>query len=338
MRDHARRSAATTISPTPPSSCWSSRRSAPTPPRYGHLPLLHGPDGKKLSKRHGAASVQELRDAGYLPAPCATTWRCSAGARATTRRSSRPRSWSRASTSRGVQRNPAQFDEHEAALAERPLHARAEPGGADRGARGASTAATGCGPAAAISAEKLQTLADFWPLCGFIYDGPVDDPAARERWLGEDGRAVLARGPRRARGRLSRSMRAQIEAALAAVVERRGAQAGATSTSRCASRSPAARCRRASSRRSRCSGARRRSRAWTERAQLPERPVCLIVELTDRALNSCARVPILSERAGERPARESRTTRELFNGSQSDRSRSQSPPSPATALEPATAG
>src|SRR5919201_68910 len=33
-----------------------------------HLPLLHGPDGKKLSKRHGAASVQELRDTGYLPA------------------------------------------------------------------------------------------------------------------------------------------------------------------------------------------------------------------------------------------------------------------------------
>src|SRR3954454_21963130 len=36
-------------------------------PIYAHLPLLHGPDGKKLSKRHGAASVQELRDDGYLP-------------------------------------------------------------------------------------------------------------------------------------------------------------------------------------------------------------------------------------------------------------------------------
>ena len=36
-------------------------------PIYAHLPLLHGPDGKKLSKRHGAASVQELRDRGYLP-------------------------------------------------------------------------------------------------------------------------------------------------------------------------------------------------------------------------------------------------------------------------------
>src|ERR671918_125750 len=37
------------------------------PPVYAHIPLLHGPDGKKLSKRHGGASVQELRDAGYLP-------------------------------------------------------------------------------------------------------------------------------------------------------------------------------------------------------------------------------------------------------------------------------
>src|SRR5207244_432097 len=37
------------------------------PPVYAHLPLLHGPDGKKLSKRHVAASVQDLRHAGYLP-------------------------------------------------------------------------------------------------------------------------------------------------------------------------------------------------------------------------------------------------------------------------------
>src|SRR3954451_20937662 len=36
------------------------------PPVYAHLPLLHGPDGKKLSKRHGAASVQELRAQGHL--------------------------------------------------------------------------------------------------------------------------------------------------------------------------------------------------------------------------------------------------------------------------------
>ncbi len=36
-------------------------------PRFAHLPLIHGPDGGKLSKRHGAQSVVEFREQGYLP-------------------------------------------------------------------------------------------------------------------------------------------------------------------------------------------------------------------------------------------------------------------------------
>src|SRR6202451_4203260 len=36
-------------------------------PVYGHLPLIHGPDGTKLSKRHGALAVEAYRDMGYLP-------------------------------------------------------------------------------------------------------------------------------------------------------------------------------------------------------------------------------------------------------------------------------
>jgi glutamyl-tRNA synthetase len=36
-------------------------------PQYAHLPLILGPDGAKMSKRHGAASVEEYRDMGYLP-------------------------------------------------------------------------------------------------------------------------------------------------------------------------------------------------------------------------------------------------------------------------------
>lgn len=36
-------------------------------PQFAHLPLIHGPDGAKLSKRHGASSVVEFRDEGYLP-------------------------------------------------------------------------------------------------------------------------------------------------------------------------------------------------------------------------------------------------------------------------------
>jgi glutamyl-tRNA synthetase len=37
------------------------------PPRFAHIPLIHGPDGAKLSKRHGALSVTEYREMGFLP-------------------------------------------------------------------------------------------------------------------------------------------------------------------------------------------------------------------------------------------------------------------------------
>jgi glutamyl-tRNA synthetase len=36
-------------------------------PAFAHLPLIHGPDGAKLSKRHGAQAVGEFADMGYLP-------------------------------------------------------------------------------------------------------------------------------------------------------------------------------------------------------------------------------------------------------------------------------
>ncbi|MFZ2030152.1 MAG: glutamate--tRNA ligase [Vitreimonas sp.] len=37
------------------------------PPRFAHVPLIHGEDGKKLGKRTGAQAVHEYRDMGYLP-------------------------------------------------------------------------------------------------------------------------------------------------------------------------------------------------------------------------------------------------------------------------------
>ena len=37
------------------------------PPLYAHIPLIHGPDGAKLSKRHGALGIEAYRDMGYLP-------------------------------------------------------------------------------------------------------------------------------------------------------------------------------------------------------------------------------------------------------------------------------
>ena len=37
------------------------------PPKFGHMPMILAPDRSKLSKRHGATSVEEFRDQGYLP-------------------------------------------------------------------------------------------------------------------------------------------------------------------------------------------------------------------------------------------------------------------------------
>ncbi len=38
-----------------------------TPPRFGHMPLILGADGSKLSKRHGGVSVEEYKREGFLP-------------------------------------------------------------------------------------------------------------------------------------------------------------------------------------------------------------------------------------------------------------------------------
>lgn len=38
-----------------------------TPPVYAHVPMILGPDGSRLSKRHGAVSVMQYREDGYLP-------------------------------------------------------------------------------------------------------------------------------------------------------------------------------------------------------------------------------------------------------------------------------
>ena len=38
-----------------------------TPPKFGHMPLILGPDGAKLSKRHGGVSVEEYKREGFLP-------------------------------------------------------------------------------------------------------------------------------------------------------------------------------------------------------------------------------------------------------------------------------
>ena len=191
-------------------------------PLYAHLPLLHGPDGKKLSKRHGAASVQELRDAGYLPAAVRNYlallgW--GAGDDATVL--STEELIERFTLER-VSRNPARFDEVKLKWLN-GVHIRNMPLGELTERLEAFTGRTGLEEAVRISQEKIHTLNDFMTLTGPLLDGPTDDPKARERWLGEDGRAALAEA-REALDQVSGFDLESLEKALAAVIERRGAK------------------------------------------------------------------------------------------------------------------
>ena len=135
-------------------------------------PLLHGPDGKKLSKRHGAASVQELRD-DRLPARGGA--QLHRAARLGLRRVDHLHDDRRAGRAlRPLARveEPGGLRRAEAALDERPLPARAaRRRTCARGSR--RSAGARCPPeAVAISQEKMQTLADFWPLAGFLVERP----------------------------------------------------------------------------------------------------------------------------------------------------------------------
>lgn len=53
--------------PNTPKQIWLYEALGWEPPEFGHLSMILGPDRKKLSKRHGATSVEELRERGFLP-------------------------------------------------------------------------------------------------------------------------------------------------------------------------------------------------------------------------------------------------------------------------------
>jgi glutamyl-tRNA synthetase len=162
-------------------------------PRYAHLPLLHGPDGKKLSKRHGAASVQELRDAGYLPAAVRNYlallgW----GTTDDTTLMSTEELVKRFEVA-DVGKAAAIFDEKKLRwvngrfMREMPpeeyvdavaRHLDREPDDRLRAA-------------CEIAQEKAQTLDEVWPLICFLFEPPIDDPKAWDKVMKEGTRPLL---------------------------------------------------------------------------------------------------------------------------------------------------
>ena len=188
-----------------------------SPPVYAHLPLLHGPDGKKLSKRHAAASVQELRDAGYLPEAVRNYlsllgW----GYDESTTFFTTEELVERFSLER-VSRSPAVFDEKKLRwmngryvreMEEAELTRRLE----ERLGR------RDLAPAVRIAREKMQTLEEFWPLAGFLFERRDYDERAWSKVMREGAGERLGRA-RAALAEAEPFAEPEIERALRGVVE-----------------------------------------------------------------------------------------------------------------------
>ena len=193
------------------------------PPRYAHLPLLHGPDGRKLSKRHGAASVQELREAGYIPEAVDNYIALLGAGFASDEEHFTLEELAERFRLERVSKNPAVFDERKL----RHINGRwIRELGVDELTRRLETLTgrSGLRPAVEIAAEKIQTLAEFWPLVAFLFDGPVDDEAAFQRVLRADGATQTLRAARDALAAAEPFSAETVEQALRGVVEGSGAK------------------------------------------------------------------------------------------------------------------
>jgi glutamyl-tRNA synthetase len=190
------------------------------PPVYAHIPLLHGPDGKKLSKRHGAASVGELREAGYLPEAVRNYvallgW----GYDESTTFMTTDELVERFALER-VSKNPAVFDEQKLRWMN-GRYLRELPTEEVRVRLEELTGREIPLEAVAITQEKMQTLSEFWPLAKFLVEPQDYDEKAWAKVM-RDGAPERLRAAREALDALGSFEPEQVETALRSVVDRLG--------------------------------------------------------------------------------------------------------------------
>ena len=191
------------------------------PPRYAHLPLLHGPDGKKLSKRHGAASVQELREAGYLPAAVRNYLALLGWGTDDDTTLMSTEELVRRFRVADVGKSAAIFDEKKLRwlngrfMREMPLDEYTAAVARHLGREADERLRAAC----KIAQEKAQTLEEVWPLISFLFEPPVEDEKAWKKNM-KEGAGEQLRAVAEALDAVEPFEPGQIEAALAPLLDR----------------------------------------------------------------------------------------------------------------------
>ena len=206
-----------------------------TAPVYAHLPLLHGTDGKPLSKRHGAASVQELRAAGYLPEAVRNYLALLGWGYDETTTFFTTEELIELFTIERVSRSPAVFDEQKLAwmnghyirrmdsaeltrAASDWLERAGEPGAGDPRLQSAVAAVQ----------EKISTLAEIPGLVDFAFRDEVEiDQKAWDKVMGKDGAGPALVSARETLAGVESFDEAALDQALRDLAERLGVKPGA---------------------------------------------------------------------------------------------------------------
>ena len=195
------------------------------PPIYAHLPLLHGPDGKKLSKRHGAASVQDLQKKGYLREAVINYLALLGWGYDETTTFFSIEELQRLFSLERVSKNPAVFDEQKLRWINGRYVRELDPDELTRRLE-AFTGRAGLREAVEITQDKISTLDEFWPLAQSFFEGPTDDPKAREKFLAPRESREALKDAREALEELPEPWSAaKVEDCLRRLVERTGRKA-----------------------------------------------------------------------------------------------------------------
>jgi len=185
------------------------------PPRYAHVPLLHGPDGKKLSKRHGAASVQELRDAGYLPEAVRNYVALLGWGTGDDETLLSTEELIKRFRPEDVGRSSAVFDEKKLRwmngryMREMDLDQYTRTVAELNGREPDEKLRAGC----EIAQEKAQMVTEVWPLIRFLFEPPVEDEKAWRKTMKAHAPEALT-AAREALAGLDGFSAAEVEAAL----------------------------------------------------------------------------------------------------------------------------
>jgi glutamyl-tRNA synthetase len=206
-------------------------------PQFGHLPMILAPDRSKLSKRHGATSITEYHDKGYLPEAVVNFIALLGWSPGDDRELMSREEMIEAFSIEGIGKSGAVFDADKFAwmngvylrqMSAEEYVARARPFlEAHLGPLVESFSDDYVASAVLLEQERAKTLAELPELTEFFFRDPKEyEDKGERKWFRQEGAAELLAAVRDALQGLDRFDEASIESAVRAVAERLDTKAG----------------------------------------------------------------------------------------------------------------